>query len=313
MSKKQRLVVVGNGMAGARFVEELVGRGGGAHYEIVMFGDEPYGNYNRILLSSVLTGSHDATDIFINPLAWYRANAVTLHAGVRVNAIDTAGKQVVGSDGNRVAYDQLVIATGSNAFVPPMAGVRDAQGKLKQGVFVFRTLEDCNAILARAPKAKRAVVIGGGLLGLEAARGLLAQGLETHIVHLESHLMEVQLDAEGAGILQAQLEGMGLKVHLRKTTTEVLGDESVTGLHFAGGETLDCDLVVVSAGIRANTQLAKEAGLKVERGIVVGDDLAVEGTTDIYALGECAQHRGKVYGLVAPLWEQAQVLADRLS
>ena len=251
-------------MAGARLVEELLGRGGGERYRVTVFGDEPYGNYNRILLSSVLAGTHAANDIFINPLAWYRDQGVTLRAGVRVTTIDTAGKRVLGADGSVEGYDKLVIATGSSAFVPPMGGISAEGGRLREGVFVFRTLDDCNAISEYAARCKKAVVIGGGLLGLESARGLLERGLEVHVVHLMSHLMELQLDPRGGAILQRTLEGMGLRVHLGKSTREVLGEERVTGVRFADGETLDCDLVVIAAGIRPNAGVAKHAGLAVD-------------------------------------------------
>jgi nitrite reductase (NADH) large subunit len=313
LKQRSRLVVVGNGMAGARLVEELVARGGGDRYQITVFGDEPYGNYNRILLSSVLAGRHAPEDIFLNPLDWYDAHGVNLHAAVRATALDTEAKTVVGEGGITERYDKLVIATGSSALVPPMAGLRGEEGRFKEGVFVFRTLDDCNTITQFAARSRKAVVIGGGLLGLEAARGLVERGLEVHVVHLMGHLMELQLDAKGGAILQRKLEQMGLTVHLRKSTKEILGKQRVTGLCFEDGGALDCDLVVVAAGIRPNVELACSAGLLVERGVVVGDDLATPNDPDVYALGECAQHRGRTYGLVAPLWEQARVLADRLS
>ncbi len=309
---KSKLVVIGNGMAGARFVEELISRGGRDLYDIAIFGDEPYGNYNRILLSSVLGGSHQAKDIFINSLSWYVENEINFHAGVRATAIDPRRKAVTGAGGVVEHYDTLVIATGSSALVPPIASLKRQSGAFKEGVFVFRTLDDCNAILNCAAAVKKAAVIGGGLLGLEAARGLLEHGLEVHVVHLMPYLMELQLDAMGGAILQRSLEKMGLHFHLKKNTRELLGEERVSGLKFEDGGTLSCDLLVISAGIRPNVQLAREAGLLVERAIVVGDDLRSD-DPDIYALGECAQHRGRTYGLVAPLWEQAQVLADRLS
>jgi nitrite reductase (NADH) large subunit len=314
MSGKERLVVIGNGMAGARFVEDLLARGGGERWSVSMFGDEPHGNYNRILLSGVLAGKNAADDIVLNPLDWYRERSIRLHAGVRAARIDLDARVVHGA-GVAEPYDALVVATGSSPFVPPLEGARDEGGALRDGVFVFRTLEDCRAITARAARSKRAAVIGGGLLGLEAARGLLLQGLEVHVVHLAPHLMELQLDQPGARILQRALERMGLHVHLGKSTKAVLGDGQgeVRGLRFEDGGTLDADMVVISAGIRPNVALAREAGLLVERGIVVGDDLRCAGREREFALGECAQHRGKTYGLVAPLWEQAQVLADRLS
>ncbi|MGA9519920.1 MAG: nitrite reductase large subunit NirB, partial [Myxococcaceae bacterium] len=313
MTQKSRLVVIGNGMAGARFVEELIARGGGGRWDVAMFGDEPYGNYNRILLSGVLAGSQQPEEIFINPLAWYAQNGVRLHAGVRATSIDTAQKVVHGTEGISEPWDTLVIATGSSPFIPPMEGSRSAEGALKEGVFVFRTLDDCHALLQQASTAPRAAVIGGGLLGLEAARGLLERGLEVHVIHLMEHLMELQLDPTGGAILRRALERLGLNVHLGMKTRAILGDGQVTGLQFDDGTTLPCDMVVISAGIRPNTELARAAGLRVERGVVVGDDLRTPDHPDIYALGECAQHRGRTYGLVAPLWEQAQVLADRLS
>jgi NAD(P)H-dependent nitrite reductase large subunit len=322
MNVKRRLVVVGNGMAGARLVEELLARGGGDHHQVTVYGDEPCGNYNRILLSSVLARSHNPKDIFLNPMPWYAANGVTLHAGVRVKAIDLNSRQVTGANGTVEPYDALVVATGSKPFIPPMEGLtcgcppprrKNAAPNFKRGVFVFRTLADCDRMLAFMGRVTRAAVIGGGLLGLEAARGLLNAGLEVHVVHLMPHLMETQLDAAGGNVLRRTLEQMGIRVHLEKATRAVLGDGDVTGLRFADGSTLDCEMVVIAAGIRPNVELAARSGLRVARGIVVGDDLACEGVPDVYAIGECAEHRGRVYGLVAPLWEQAQVLAERLS
>jgi nitrite reductase (NADH) large subunit len=310
---KRTLAVIGNGMAGARFVEDVLARGGLSTFDIVMFGDEPYGNYNRILLSNVLSGVHDAGDIFLNPLAWYDDNGVTLHAGVRVEAIDRARKTLHASGGITVAYDHLVLATGSSPFIPKIEDVRTKTGAFKRGVFVFRTLDDCGDIVRYAGAAKKAVIVGGGLLGLEAARGLLERGLEVHVVHLMAHLMEMQLDATAGLLLRQALERLGVHVHLETTTRAVLGDDSVTGVVFEDGSTLDCDLVVLSAGIRPNAELARSAGLHVGRGIVVGDDLASPDDADVFAIGECAEHRGRTYGLVAPLWEQARVLAERLT
>jgi nitrite reductase (NADH) large subunit len=309
----ERLVVVGNGMAGARLVEDVLAAGGPSRFAITMFGDEPYGNYNRILLSSVLAGSHDPKDIFINPLAWYQEKGVRLHAGVPVTAIDRAARVVHGAGGVAEPYDHVVLATGSVPFVPPVEGLKAADGAGKAGVFVFRTLDDCAAITAYAKKSRVAAVVGGGLLGLEAARGLLEQGLRVHVIHLMPHLMEVQLDPAASAVLLRTLRSMGLSVHLEKSTRAILGDDRVTGLAFVDGSTLDCDLVVVSAGIRPNVALARACGVTVERGVVVGDDLTSPDDRSFHAVGECAQHRGRVYGLVAPLWEQTRVLADRLT
>ena len=314
MSAKQRLVVVGNGMAGARLVEDVLARGGGDRFDVTVFGDEPHGNYNRILLSSVLAGSHDPSDIVINSLDWYARRGVRLHAGVRVDEIDVHGRQVRSDSGLVEPYDALVVATGSRGIVPRMEGLfDDTTGAFKAGAFVFRTLDDCERMLQCAAHARCAAVIGGGLLGLEAARGLRSRGLDVHVLHLKPYVMEVQLDAAGGAVLLRQLEQMGLHVHLETMTTGVLGDDRVTGLAFKDGSTLECDMVVIAAGISPNVDLAARAGLLIERGIVVGDDLACAGMPDVYAIGECAQHRGRVYGLVAPAWEQAQVLADRLS
>jgi nitrite reductase (NADH) large subunit len=314
----ERVVVIGNGMAGARFVEELVARRAAGAFDVVMFGDEPYGNYNRILLSGVLAGTHDPQDIFINPLSWYDEHHVTLHVGARATRIDRHARMVYTAGDQAAPYDRLVIATGSSAFIPPINGMHDEHGALRAGAFVFRTLDDCEAMTRRAASSKRAAVIGGGLLGLEAAYGLLKLGLEVHVIHLMSHLMEMQLDAGAGDVLRRVLRDMGVHSHLAKQTTGVIAntaaaDGGITGLSFADGSTLDCDMVVVAAGIRPNADLARHAGLHVERGIVVGDDLATLDDERIYAIGECAQHRGRVYGLVAPLWEQATVLADRIS
>ena len=312
MTYRRRLVVIGNGMAGARFVEEVLARGGGEQFEIVVFGDEPHGNYNRILLSNVLSGEQSVQDIFINPLDWYRENGVTLHAGCRVTAIDRHYKRVF-HEGGPTRYDELVIATGSSAFVPPFEGLTVDGDAPKPGVCVFRTLEDCEKITELAKRSRKAAVVGGGLLGLEAARGIQELGVgQVHVVHLVDHIMEMQLDGAGGVMLQAQLQRMGFVVHLRKVTREVLGADKVTGLRFSDGTMLDCDMVVIAAGIRPNTELAARAGLTVDRGIVVGDDLGT-GDPHIHALGECIEHRKVTYGLVAPLWDQARVLADRLT
>lgn len=314
LSKPGRLVVVGNGMVGARVVEELLARRAGA-WEIAMFGDEPYGNYNRILLSSVLAGSHREQDIVINPMSWYAEHGVRLHAGVRATAIDRARRVVIGDGGVEEPYDALVLATGSTPFIPAVDGLRTLDGGLVPGVFAFRTLDDTRAMLDHAARVRSAAVIGGGLLGLEAARGLLERGLTVHVVHLMPHLMEQQLDPRAGALLKRTLERMGVEVHLEKRTTAVLGDgrSGPEGLAFADGSSLSCDMVVISAGIRPNTKLAHDAGLTVRRGVVVRDDMSTLDDPHVFAVGECAEHAGQVYGLVAPLWEQAQVLAERLS
>ena len=312
-SGRQRLVVVGNGMAGARTVEEILQRGGGRRFDITVFGAEPYGNYNRILLSGVLAGAEDPKDIFLNPLAWYRENGITLHAGVQVTEVDPWAKKVFTDGGAAVSYDKLILATGSHPFFPPIEGLKKADGSLKTGVFGFRSIDDCNQMASYARGHRRVAVIGGGLLGLEAARGMVNRVLEVHLIHQSAHLMNQQLDSQGGAVLKSTVEKLGLRVHLGKSTVEVRGDEAVTGLAFADGTSLDCDMVIVACGIRPNSELAVRAGLTVERAIVVDDQMRCVDDPDIYAVGECAQHRGQVYGLVAPLWEQAKVLADHIT
>ena len=311
---KQKLVVVGNGMAGARAVEEVLARGGADMFDIVMFGDEPYGNYNRILLSNILSGAQDAADIFMNPLEWYDANGITLHAGQRVVEIDRAARAVKSERGLVAHYDVLLIATGSRAFIPPIPGIMDGD-ELRAGVFGFRTIDDCDAIVATARQSKKAVVIGGGLLGLEAARGLINHGCEVHVVHLGGHLMEMQLDLPAGTMLRKGMEKMGVHVQLEKSTTEILHgpDGHVSGLAFKDGSALECDMVVVSAGIKPNAEIGRQAGLTVERAIVVDDHMRAIDDRRVFVVGECAQHRGRVYGLVAPLWEQAKVFAEHVT
>ena len=310
---KQKLVVIGNGMAGARTVEEILARGGGEQFEITMFGDEPYGNYNRILLSNVLNGSQDPSDIFLNPMEWYAENDVKLHAPARVTHIDRARKEVHSDDGQVTPYDKLMIATGSRPFVPPMEGLQTPDGADKHGVFVFRTLDDCHKIAGYANKCRKAAVIGGGLLGLEAARGLINYGVEVHVIHISGHLMNQQLDPAAGKILGGIMEKMGVHVHTMKNTARVLGEDSVTGLEFKDGTTLDCDMVVISTGIKPNAEIGHACGLTVERAIVTDNQMRSVDDPDIYVVGECAQHRGRVYGLVAPLWEMGQVLADHIT
>ncbi len=312
LMSKQKLVVVGNGMAGARAVEEVLARDRD-RFDIVMFGEEPYGNYNRILLSSILSGAQDISEIFINPLEWYEENHIKLHAGAKVGEIDRSAKIVVSENGISERFDKLLIATGSRAFIPPMAGVNLPDGRIKPGLFGFRTIDDCNAILLKAKQSRRAAVIGGGLLGLEAARGLLNHGCEVHVVHLAGHLMEMQLDPTGGTILRSRMEAMGVNVHVEKLTCEVLGEDRVTGLGFKDGTTLDCDMVVVAAGIKPNAEIGMRCGLTVERAIVVDNHMRSVDDPSVYVVGECAQHRGRVYGLVAPLWEQAKVFADHIT
>jgi nitrite reductase (NADH) large subunit len=309
-----KLVVVGNGMAGARAVEEILARGGGERLAITVFGDEPYGNYNRILLSNVLAGSDDAGEIYLNPLDWYADNNIELRAGVRVVRIDRFAHLVYADDGTTVRYDKLILATGSRSFFPPVDGIWKDDKTLAPGVFGFRTIDDCDAMIEFASGGCEAVVLGGGLLGLEAARGLQNRGLHTSVVQGGPALMNAQLDDQGSAILRRLVEALGIDVHTGKRTIRMLTRDGLpSALEFADGSRLPCDMVVMAAGIRPNVGLAVRAGLTVERAIVVDDQMRSIDDKDIYVVGECAQHRGQVYGLVAPLWEQTTVLADHLT
>ena len=310
---RERLVVIGNGMAGARTVEEILQRGGGEQFAITIFGDEPYGNYNRIMLSHVLAGEQREEDIFLNSLPWYEENDITLRAGCRVRRIDRYAKLVYADDGSVTPYDKLIIATGSRPFMPKMDGMNSPDGGYLPGVFGFRTIDDTRSMVAYARRHERAVVIGGGLLGLETARGLQCHGVTVELLHAGTHLMNQQLDPQAGDVLRRSVAGLGIEVHLTARAAAVLGSDRVRGVRLADGREIGCDMVVVAAGIRPNSELGVVSGLAVERAIVVDDQMRTLDDPDIYAVGECAQHRGEVYGLVAPLWEQAVVLADQLT
>lgn len=302
---KMRLVVIGNGMAGIRTIEELL-KMSADEFEITVFGAEPQPNYNRILLSPVLSGEMPFQDTVLNDWDWYEKNRVTLHANKTVTKIDRARCVVETEDGIVAPYDRLLIATGSNPIMLPVPGVN------LPGVLGYRSIADVESMLSLAGKGKRAVVIGGGLLGLEAANGLSLRGMDVSVVHLCEWPMERQLDKVGGGLLQEALEQRGLKFYMSRQTEAILGETSVTGLRFKDGEEIPADLVVMSAGIRPNIALAQSAGIHCERGIVVSDTMQ---TFDpkIYSVGECVQHRGQTYGLVAPLFEQAKVAANHLA
>ena len=298
------LVVVGNGMAGIACVEQILKHA--PRFDIMVFGDETHVNYNRILLSSVLAGEKAADEITLNPLDWYRRNGITLRLGARVADIDAVQKTVTAQDGSVTSYDTLLLATGSSAWMPPIAGLD------LDGVFAFRTLDDTRALLARSGRGTRAVIIGGGLLGLEAARGLQVQGCDVTVVHLMDILMERQVDATGGRLLRQKIEDLGVRILLGKSTKAIVGDGRVEGVELADGERIDADIVVVAAGIRPNVDLARRAGLTVNRGIVVNDHMETS-HPDIFAVGECVEHGGVCYGLVAPLIEQAKVLAATIT
>ncbi len=302
---KQRLVVVGNGMAGMRTVEHLIERAPGL-YDLTVFGAEPHGNYNRIMLSPVLAGEKTIDDIILNPERWYSDHDIALRKGETIAMIDRRDRAVVTADGARTPYDRLLIATGSNPIVIPVPGHK------LSGVLTFRDISDVDGMIDASTKHQKAVVIGGGLLGLEAANGLLRRGMDVTVVHLMGTLMERQLDAAAGGMLRASLEERGLKFKMPAQTQEITGETQVTGVRFADGSFVDADLVVMAVGIKPNIDLAKRAGLHCERGIVVSDTMQ---TFDgrIYAVGECVQHRSATYGLVAPLFDQAKVCANHLA
>jgi nitrite reductase (NADH) large subunit len=288
-------------MAAGRAVEEITARAPG-RYDITMFGAEPHTIYNRILLSDVLAAAKSPESIFLYSTEWFESRAVKLVAGTKIEKIDRARKVVVRSDGREEGYDKLIIATGSLPLIPPIDNINIA------GFFVFRTIEDCQLIASYARRCRRAAVIGGGLLGLEAARGLLNHRLEVTVIEVMPYPMVQQLDPESGAMLARRMEAMGLQFLFEKATQSVIGTTAVRGLAFKDGSELETDMVVVSCGIRPNVKLAVEADLKVQRAIVCDDYLRTS-DPDIYAVGECVEHRGRVYGLVAPLFEQAQVLA----
>jgi len=303
---KEKLILIGNGMAGVRTLEELL-KLAPEHYDITVFGGEPYGNYNRILLSPVLAGEKTIDEIMLNDEQWYADNGITLHKGKWVESVDRARRIVRAGDGTEAAYDRLIIATGSTPFMIPIPGNE------LDGVIAFRDIGDVDTMLEVAAKQPgKAVVIGGGLLGLEAANGLLKQGMDVTVVHLMDCLMERQLDKPAAALLKASLEQKGLKFLMQAQTEAILGKDRVEAVRFKDGLEVAADLVVMAVGIRANYALAEQIGLHCERGVVVNDTMQ---TFDprVYAVGECVQHRGQTYGLVAPLFEQAKVCANHLA
>ncbi|MDD1507226.1 NAD(P)/FAD-dependent oxidoreductase [Pseudomonas sp. CNPSo 3701] len=305
--KRLKLVMIGNGMAGVRTLEELL-KIAPDLYDITVFGAEPHPNYNRILLSPVLAGEQTFDDIVLNDLAWYAEHGIELRLGRMVVEIDRVRRQVIADDGSCAAYDRLLIATGSRPFMLPIPG------NTLDGVIGYRDIADTRLMLDSANRHRRAVVIGGGLLGLEAAHGLKLRGMDVSVVHNGATLLERQLDERAGRLLQAALERRGLHFALGKQTSELIGNaaDRVSAVHFSDGESLPADLVVMAAGIRPNIELAQRAGLPCARGILV-DDTLQSFDPRVYAVGECVSHRGVAYGLVAPLFEQARVCASHLA
>jgi nitrite reductase (NADH) large subunit len=324
---KRRLVIVGNGMATCRLLDELVARGATARYDITVYGDEPSGTYNRILLSRVLAG--EAPDAIVTKdAAWFDQHGVKLVSGLAVTRLDTTRKLVETADGGSHRYDTAVLATGSQPLVPAIEGAAVTGGELRRGVFVYRTIADCLSMRDHARAGGSAIVLGGGLLGLEAAKVLSDSGLHVTVVHASETLMNAQLDPLAGEMLARQVEGFGIFVRLGRTIESVHGEgpdnDVVPDGYAAGGEgriesvTLDdgkrlpADMLVLACGVRPRVDVARASGVPINKGIVVNDTLATC-VPGVYALGECAEHRGRLYGIVAPAWEQAAVLAAVLT
>jgi assimilatory nitrate reductase electron transfer subunit len=308
MSRRE-VVVVGNGMAGCRFVQELLDLDRARSCSITVVGEEPGGAYNRMLLSNVLAGRARQEDIELATREWYAGSGVTLHSDVSVGAIDREARKVELSDGTVLAYDVLVLATGSEPILPPAVGLTRAAGSLVPGAVAFRTLADCTAIDRLLPGARQATVVGAGVLGLEAARGLAGRGLSVRLIQRGTRLMERQLDAEAGRVLSRTVRAMGVEVRSGAGLREVHGTDHVRAITLDDGTRFDTDLLVLSCGVRPRVELARAAGLEVAAGVLVDDRLRTLTDPQVLAVGECAEHRGQTYGLVAPAWEQARVAA----
>jgi len=306
--KKMKLVMIGNGMAGVRTLEELL-KIAPDLYDITVFGAEPHPNYNRIMLSPVLAGEQTLDEIVLNPLSWYETHQIRLHLGKKVVDVDRRRRIVRAEDGTEETYDRLLITTGSNPFILPVPG------KDLDGVIAYRDIADTNTMIDAATKYRHAVVIGGGLLGLEAANGLMLRGMQVTVVHVAPWLLERQLDETAAGLLRQKLEERGIAFRMNTQTSALVGDGNgrVKAVQFKDGGEVPAELVVMAAGIRPNTALAEKIGLHCNRGIVVNDTMQTVTDPRIYSVGECAAHRGIAYGLVAPLFEQGKVCATHLA
>jgi nitrite reductase (NADH) large subunit len=310
MSKK-KLAIIGNGMGTCRLLDELASRGAAFQYEITVFGEEQGGAYNRIMLGKVLAGG-SPDEIVTKPLEWYDRQNVRLNDRTRVVKLDTLRKLIETEDGQTKAYDVAVLATGSQPVVPALGGMNDDNGELKQGIFVYRTIGDCLRMRERARAGDSAIVVGGGLLGLEAAKVLADRGLHVTVVQVKKTLMNAQLDEIGGEMLEREIERAGIFVRTGRTVEAVYAEERVKGVFMDDGSTRPADMVVLACGVRPRIDVAKASGVPVNRGIIVNDLLATE-VPSVYAFGECAEHAGKTYGIVAPVWEQAAVLADVLT
>lgn len=308
--RKKELIVIGNGMAACRLLEELVMRKAHERYQITVFGDEPGGAYNRIMLGKVLGGEQPDQIVMRTP-GWYQQHGIQLVTSV-VERLDTAARRVhlLGEEPRR--YDVAVLATGSRPVVPPLEGMTGDDGDLRPGVFVYRTMADCLKIRAFARPGDSAVVLGGGLLGLEAGKVLSDRGLHVTMVHMAHQLMNTQLDFVGGEMLRRQIEQTGMFVRTGRTIESVVGEERVEGVILDDGEQLSADIVIAACGVRARVDVARASKIPINKGILINDTLATQ-VPGVYAIGECSEHQGQTYGLVAPAWEQATVLADLLS
>ncbi|MBA4055658.1 MAG: nitrite reductase (NAD(P)H), partial [Marivirga sp.] len=301
----KRIIVVGNGMVGYKFCEKLRNRS--TETEIVVYGEEPRPAYDRVHLSSYFSGS-TAEDLLMAPSSWYKDNQIELHTGELVTEIDRVSKQIKTHTGRVDHYDFLVLATGSSAFVPTIEGVE------RNGVFVYRTIEDLNQIEGYARKVKKGAVMGGGLLGLEAAKALLDLGLETHVIEFASRLMPRQIDDVGSEILAHKLSQLGISIHTGKITKKIEGNGKLEGLSFADGSHLDIEMLVISAGIRPRDELAKSALLNVHpRGGIIVDSFLKTNDENIFAIGEAVSYQNMIYGLVAPGYEMADSVARQIT
>jgi nitrite reductase (NADH) large subunit len=308
---RKRLAIIGNGMATCRLLDDLLRRQAPRAYDVTVFGEEPHGSYNRILLNRILGGG-DPETITLKPRDWYAERGINFHPATRIETLNPAFRLLTDATGRSHHYDVCVLATGSIPVIPPVEGLHAAAGPRKEGVFVFRTIDDCERIRDIARPASSAVVVGGGLLGLEAAKGLCDLGMHVTVVHLVDTLMNTQLDRLGGDLLRKTIEQSGIFVRTGVSVAALLGDRRVEGVRLTDGQELPTDLVVFACGIQPRVELAKTAGIPVRRGVLVNDLLATQ-VPGVYAVGECAEHQGKVYGTVQPIWEQTSVLADVLT
>lgn len=311
MARRKNIVIIGNGMATCRLLDEFTARDAQERYDITVIGDEAGGTYNRIMLSKVLGGAEPDAVVTKTP-AWYEQRGIRLLAPCLAERLDTSERRVILPDADPVRYDIAILATGSQPFVPQLEGMHDEKGDLKPGLFAYRTMDDCLRMRQYARPGDNAVVLGGGLLGLEAAKVLSDRGLHVTIVHLSHGLMNTQLDFVGGEMLKRQIERCGMFVRIGRTIDSIVGEECVEGVVLNDGEHLAADVVVVACGVRPRTELARNSKIPVNKGILINDTLATE-VPGVYAVGECTEHAGVTYGLVAPVWEQATILAGLLT